>query len=332
MTARVTLAIGEARELALASLSGIGFDAEDAALVAEHVLDAAMCGYEYSGLPKILNVAENPRLHRPRTPMRVERETALSIQFDAGNHNGMVAIHRATQAAIGKARDSGVAVVGVRNSWTSGRGAHYVEMIARAGMIGLHTVSSPPQVAPLGGAAPALGTNPLSFGFPAQGDPLLVDVGTSALMFTDLALRARRGEPLPAGVAIDRHGEATQEPLAAQLGAALPFGGHKGYALAVAVHALGVFAGADAPGGDRYGYFVIALQPGLLLPLQDYAQRLAEGLARIKATPRQPGVDEILLPSERAFRARRRAQAEGIAIDAQVHLALRELAGRGATA
>jgi LDH2 family malate/lactate/ureidoglycolate dehydrogenase len=159
-----------------------------------------------------------------------------------------------------------------------------------------------------------------------------VDVGTSALMFTDLALRARRGEPLPAGVAIDRHGEATQEPLAAQLGAALPFGGHKGYALAVAVHALGVFAGADAPGGDRYGYFVIALQPGLLLPLQDYAQRLAEGLARIKATPRQPGVDEILLPSERAFRARRRAQAEGIAIDAQVHLALRELAGRGATA
>lgn len=59
---RVRLGVGEVRELAEKSLRGIGYDAEEAAIVAEHVLDAALCGYEYSGLAKILNVAEHPRI------------------------------------------------------------------------------------------------------------------------------------------------------------------------------------------------------------------------------------------------------------------------------
>jgi hypothetical protein len=29
---------------------GIGYDAEEARIIADHVIDAALCGYEYSGL------------------------------------------------------------------------------------------------------------------------------------------------------------------------------------------------------------------------------------------------------------------------------------------
>lgn len=328
MSERITLSVEQARELALGALAGIGYDEADARIITNHVIDAALCGYEYSGLPKILNVAENPRRLQPRSEMRVEHETPVSIQFDAGNHNGMVAIFHATQAAIRKARQGGIAIVGVCNSWTSGRGAHFVEMIAREGLIGIHAVSSLPQVAPLGGARPALGTNPMSFGFPTAGRPLLVNVGTSALMFTDLALRARRGERLPDGVAIDAAGEPTLDPIAAQLGAVLPFGGHKGYALAVAIHALGVFAGATGKGDQGYGYLVMAMQPDLLLPLEEYRQRLSDSLARIKATPRRSGFDEIVLPSERAFRERERALNEGIVINERIHHALVELSRR----
>lgn len=322
MSDRIALSIDAARELALGALAGIGFDGGESRIIVDHVIDAALCGYEYSGLPKILNVAENPRLRLTRHPMRIEHETPQSIQYDAGNTVGMIAVFHATQAAIRKARESAIAVVGIRNSWTSGRGAYYMEMIARAGMIGVHTVSSLPQVAPLGGARPALGTNPISFGFPGEEEPLLVDVGTSSLMFTDLALRARRGELLPEGVAIDAHGEPTRDPLAAQLGAALPFGGHKGYALAVAIHALGVFAGATGHGDQGYGYLIIAMRPDLLLPLETYRSRLAESIARIKATPRLAGTQEILVPSERAFRERERMLREGICIDAKVHRSL----------
>src|SRR3989441_1978406 len=120
-------------------------------------------------------------------------------------------------------------------------------MAARAGLIGIHTVAAPPSVAPLGGARPALGTNPIAFGFPLDGDPLVIDLGTSAFMGTDLQFRQRLGMPLPGGVAIDEHGRPTTDAEAARRGALLPFGGHKGFALAIAMHAFGVLCRG---GGD----------------------------------------------------------------------------------
>ncbi len=139
---RVRLSVDEARALAQRALEAIGYDAEEARIVTDHVIDAALCGYEYSGLPKVLNVAEPPRRRKPRQPMRVRHETSVSALFDGGNNNGMIAIYRATRTAIAKAREHGFSVVGVNNIWQSGRSAHYVEMIARADLIGIHTVSS----------------------------------------------------------------------------------------------------------------------------------------------------------------------------------------------
>jgi len=75
---RVRLSVQEYRDLARQALGRIGYDAEEAAIVAEHVLDAALCGYEYSGVPKILNVSEHPQLHKPRTHMRIRHETRIS--------------------------------------------------------------------------------------------------------------------------------------------------------------------------------------------------------------------------------------------------------------
>ena len=319
---RVRLSVAEARALAEQALARIGYDAEEARIVADHVIDAALCGYEYSGLPKILNVAEDRRLRKPRRPMRVLRETAVSVRYDGGNNNGMVAVYRATQVAIAKAREHGFSLVGVNNSWVSGRGAYYVEMIARAGLIGIHTVSSTRHVAPPGGAVSSIGTNPIAFGFPTTREPLVIDLGTSAFMSSDLQFRERRGELLPEGVAIDAQGRPTRDPAAALLGALLPFGGYKGFALALAMHALGVLAGSGDDAEKSYGYLIIAIKPDLLVPLEDYRRQLSEAIARIKATPRQAGVEEIRIPSERAFRERARNLREGIVIDRRIYDAL----------
>ena len=319
---RVRLSVAEARALAEQALARIGYDAEEARIVADHVIDAALCGYEYSGLPKILNVAEDRRLRKPRRPMRALRETAVSVRYDGGNNNGMVAMYRATQVAIAKAREHGFSLVGVNNSWVSGRGAHYVEMVARAGLIGIHTVSSTRHVAPPGGAVSSIGTNPIAFGFPTLREPVVIDLGTSAFMSTDLLFRERRGELLPEGVAIDAQGRPTRDPAAARLGALLPFGGYKGFALALAMHALGVLAGSGDDVEKSYGYLIIAIKPDLLVPLENYRRQLSEAIDRIKATPRQPGVEEIRIPSERAFRERARNLREGIVIDRKIYDAL----------
>src|SRR3989442_10247273 len=235
---RVHLSVAEARALSERAMRGIGYEPEEAHILADHVLDAALCGYEYSGLPKLLNVAEHPRFKAPRRPLRALKETRVSVLFDGGNQRGMIGMYHATRAVIERATAEGFALVGVNNVWMSGRSAYYVEMAARAGLIGIHTVAAPPSVAPLGGARPALGTNPIAFGFPLDGDPLVIDLGTSAFMGTDLQFRQRLGIPLPEGVAIDEHGRPTTDARAAQRGALLPVGRRKAYALPPAIDAL----------------------------------------------------------------------------------------------
>jgi LDH2 family malate/lactate/ureidoglycolate dehydrogenase len=314
---RVRLSAGEAQALAEQALGRIGYDAEEARIIADHVLDAALCGYEYSGLPKILNVAEHRRLQQPRRPMRALRETSVSTLFDGGNNNGMVAMYRATQVAIAKAREHGFAAIGVNNSWMSGRSAHYVEMLARADLIGIHSVSSWIHVAAPGSSGPATGTNPIAFGFPTLDEPLVIDLGTAAFMGTDLIFQERRNALLPEGVAIDAQGRPTRDP--AQVHALLPFGGYKGFALALAMQALGVLAGSGLGDDKTYGYLIIAIKPDLLVPQDTFRRDMSAMLARVKATPRQPGVDEIRMPSERAFRERARARREGIEIDRKIY-------------
>jgi len=177
----------------------------------------------------------------------------------------------------------------------------------------------------LGGTRPALGTNPIAFGLPSSRGPVVFDMGTSAFMFTDLEFRERRGELLPEGVAIDAQGQPTRDPAQARLGALLPFAGHKGFGLAFVMQALGILAGSAFGVEKDSGYLIIAFQPSLLVPLDDFKRQLTELIERVKATPRQPGVPEIRIPSERAFRERELRLREGIEIDRSMYEALKAL-------
>src|ERR1700686_3122066 len=114
---RIRLSVDEARALGERALSGIGYDAEEARIIADHVIDAALCGYEYSGLAKILNIPEHRHFALPRRPMRILHETEVSALYDGGNNGGMGAMYHAPRAAIAKAASRGFALVGVTDSW-----------------------------------------------------------------------------------------------------------------------------------------------------------------------------------------------------------------------
>jgi LDH2 family malate/lactate/ureidoglycolate dehydrogenase len=322
---RIHLSVAEAREHSERALRGIGYDAEEARIIADHAIDAALCGYEYSGLAKLLSIPEHRSFKRPRSAMKVLRETELSTLYDGGNNVGMLVMYHAARAAVDKATTRGVAMVGVTNSWMSGRSAYFMEMIAKADLVGIHTAASARSVAPLGGTRPALGTNPIAFGMPSSRGPVVLDMGTSAFMGTDLAYRARVGQLLPEGVAVDAEGRPTRDPATARLGALLPFGGYKGFGLAFIVQALGVLAGSALDPDKDDGYLFVVMKPELLIDPNDFKQQISALIDRIKATSRQPGVDEIRIPGERAFRSRERALRNGIEIDRVVYEALKSL-------
>lgn len=323
---RIVLSLAEARALGEAAMRGAGYDGEDARILTDHVLDAALSGYEYSGLPKLLNVVDAPDFRLKRRPITVLRETGATALIDGGNNTGMLAAYRAAQAAIERADAKGLAIVCLANTWMTGRSAYYCEMIARAGMVAIHTVAASPSVAPFGGARPALGTNPIAFGFPTEADPLVIDMGTSAFMATDLLFRARRHAPLPEGAALGPDGRPTTDAGAAREGALLPFGGpeggYKGFGLALAMDALGALTAGIRPADAVSGYVFIAFKPDLFLPLEDYRREVSRRIETIKATPRQARVEEIRIPGERSMRTRARLAREGIEIDRKIYDAL----------
>jgi LDH2 family malate/lactate/ureidoglycolate dehydrogenase len=102
----------------------------------------------------------------------------------------------------------------------------------------------------------------------------------------------------------------------------LPFGGYKGFGLALMMQALGLLAGFGPNGERDYGYLFIAFKPDLLGPADVFEREVTHLLERVKATPRQSGVNEIRIPSERAFRSRERALREGLEVDRLVYDAL----------
>ena len=323
----VVLSAGEASAFGEGALQHIGFSAEEAGIIAAHLVDSELCGYPALGLARILTIAENARMKQPRTAVRIVHETPVSALVDGGNYVGFYAAYRAAQIALEKARASRIAVVGLHNSYLSGRNAYYLEMIARAGFAGMHLACSPPSVAPLGGKLPAFGTNPIAFGLPGDPDPYIFDMATAALNNGDAILASRLEQLLPEGVAIDAQGRPTRDPNAALAGAILTFGGHKGYGLSLTIQALGLLAGAATPSGQvqDFAFLFVVFDPALLVPAEQFKLQLAELIARVKATPRQPGIEEIRIPSENAFRERRRRRVDGIVLDRRLHDRIRAL-------
>jgi LDH2 family malate/lactate/ureidoglycolate dehydrogenase len=146
-------------------------------------------------------------------------------------------------------------------------------------------------------------------------------------MWGDVMLHAQLGELLPEGIGFDESGRPTRDAAATLRGGVGTFGGHKGYGLSFAVQALGLLAGAALTRGEvqDYGFLFWVVDPDIMLPGGDFGPRMAELVEKIKATPRQSGIDEIRIPSERAMRERERRRKEGIVVERKVLDALNAL-------
>jgi len=249
-------------------------------------------------------------------PVRVERETQSSQLIDAGGHPAPYAAQVATDAVIEKATAHGLACVGIHNCFSSnGAQAFYIDRIAQQGLVGIMCSSSPRSVAPFGSMEALLGTNPVAFGFPSLGDPILFDMATSAMTWYGLVLAAARGETIPDGVALDTDGNITTDPREAMQGGLVPFAdSNKGAGLGLAVQLL---AGplVDAPFGrdprSQWGALLIAIDPAIFTGRDEFRAGCSAVVEAIKQSEARPGRSEIRVPGERLFATLRRTLSEG---------------------
>jgi LDH2 family malate/lactate/ureidoglycolate dehydrogenase len=245
-----------------------------------------------------------------RAVPKIVRETPVSALVDGDGGLGHVPAAFAMDTAIAKAKQVGMAAVAVRNSAHFGACGYYTLMAAEAGLIGMATTSAQGiRVAPTGGAAPKLGTDPISFAAPGEaGRPFLLDMATTTVAFGKVRNKANEGLPAPAGWLQTKDGQPTTDTKEAtdRGGLLTPLGGtrdgssHKGYGLAAMVNILSSgLSGAqfitdprDPAKGVEIGHFMLALDPGLFRDPQEFRDDVTRFCNELRATrptdPDQP--------------------------------------------
>jgi LDH2 family malate/lactate/ureidoglycolate dehydrogenase len=330
---------------AAAVLAAVGVPDADARLVADSLVTADLWGHQSHGVLRLSWYVDRIRagVMRAVTTPGTLSDTGALVVVDGHDGIGQVLAAHAAREAAGRARDHGVGVVAVRNSNHFGTAAYFTRMAARDGCVAILTTNASPAMAPWGGRRRTVGTNPWSIAAPAgTHDVMVMDVANTAVARGKVYLARQRGEPIPAGWAIDADGAPTTDPAAAVAGMILPMAGHKGYAISLMMDVLsGVLTGSafGAAVGGPYqaerrsgcGHLFIALDVAAFGDPDGFARRMEQLVAEVRSVPPAQGFDEVLYPGELEARAAREHLRAGLSLPGRTVEDLRRLAGTTGT-
>ena len=322
--------------LARAALEKAGAHSKMAEAAAQHLVRAEAQGLPTHGMSRVpfyCTMLRNGRADGAAQPaLAAERAAACLIDNRDGLPYGSV--QWAIEELIQRARRNGIGYAGIRNSSHAGVLGLHLEPVAAAGLVGFAFTNSPAAIPPWGGAKPLFGTDPVAGIFPRPGkDPIVVDLALTTVVRGRIMMAMRKGEKIPEGWALDRHGKPTTDPKEAiEHGSLFPIGGAKGAALALMFELVcaALTGAAIGPEADsffaekgnrpRIGQSFIAIDPGALAGTAKYAERVE---ALVGAMLADPGVR---LPGARRFAAERAAQAQGMEIPDELIVQIEKLA------
>jgi len=309
-----------------------GSEAREARLVAENLVAANLTGHDSHGIgmiPRYVDSLKEGGLKPNRHP-QIKFDGGALLALDGQVGYGQVIGLEATDMAIARAKQHGVAVMALANSHHLCRIGQWAEQAVAQGLVSISFVNviSRPIVAPYGGADARFGTNPCTIGVPLPGQPpLILDMATSAVAQGKIRVAHNKGEKVAPGLLIDDTGKPTVDPrygVIEPLGALTTMGLHKGYGLAVVCELLG---GALTGGGTQHtgertkkrvlnGMLSILIDPARLGTAQAFASEATAFVDWVRKSPPAPGVDKVRLAGDPERETGARRLAEGIPVDA----------------
>ena len=314
---------------------------EHATITARRLLEADLRGRTGHGILRLPQYV--PRIEAGginlRPDIALTRETPVSALVDGDNGLGQVVMTVATETAIAKASEVGLAWVGTVHSNHAGAAGVYTSMVVDSDLIGMYlAVASANVMPPWGGAERLLGTNPISIAVPAgEEDPFLLDIATTVTSHGTIKVMAQRGEQMPEGWVVDREGNPIRDPHRADEGFLMPIGGYKGSGLNLAIGLLAGVLNDAAFGADvidhrsvseqaaNTGQAIVAVRPDLFRDLDEFEADIDRHLRTLRGSG-QPG--SVHLPGEAAAGLEREQRRDGIEIGEVLLGQLRGLADR----
>jgi len=321
-----TVAAPRLTDFAAAIMQAGGCRPDEARTVARRLVDANLVGHDSHGVirvPKYLEWVRAGWLVPNQAPTIAFDSNALTI-VDGNRGFGQVIGEYATRLGIAKAAQSGIAMIGLRNCGHLGRLGDWAEMAADAGQVSLHflNTSGAQRVAPYGGSDRRLSTNPLAIGVPrADGPPAILDITTSTVAEGKLMVACNKGEKVPDGWIVDKHGKPTTNPQDFYDGGALlTIGAHKGSGLSILADLLAgaVTTGRSSDPADtvlRNNMLSIFIAPATYDPDGYVAREAARLIEFVKASPPLVAGQPVLAPGDVERATRKTRLAEGIPLD-----------------
>ena len=317
----------------------------DASVTADLMLEADIRGMNNHGIRALPAYAKRLQAggYNVRPNIRTVKESPISALIDGDNGLGHIVMSYAVETGVAKARESGMAWVGVRGSNHAGAGGVYVAKAIEHGMIGLFmSVGNVNRVAPWGGADPLLGTNPIAIGIPSGNEgPLVLDMATSVVSYGQAKATAERDGRLPEGWVVDRRGNPITDPQFLGQGLLAPIGGYKGYGLALVV---GIFAGVlngaafgtsvinievDEVTPTNTGHAFFVLNPDLFQPFGEFIAQMDRRLAEIRQSmPTEGSPEPIRIPGHRVPGHAADILKNGVILDEQLVAQLLQVANK----
>ncbi len=327
-----TLRAPQLQEFATNLLQAGGASADEARLVGRSLVEANLRGYDSHGVMRIpyyvQAILDGEVI--PGEELSVLDEGPSRVVADANWGFGQVQAVRLLKLLAGKAHASGQAIGTMTHSGHIGRLGEYCELAAAEGLVSLLMVNShgaAVRVAPPGGKAPRLSTNPLAIGVPFGKEPLVLDFSTSATAEGKVRVKKIAGQQCPEGWLLDCEGRPTTDPnllYGNPPGSILPMGGsqgYKGFGLGLMIE---IFTGAISGGVcarpvpfEKKGncVFMMLVDPARYGGAEHFRSEVAQLVEYIKSCPRVDGCEEILLPGDPERQLLAKRTAEGICLD-----------------
>ena len=330
------------RSFCVDAMVKFGMDKTDAETTAEVMVTTDLMGVNTHGSKQLYLLIENMKqggLKVNAKPEVINEGPAFAI-INGNFAMPMVTATKAMNLAIKKAKETGIAYVGVKGSSHFGAAGFYANMAAKEGLIGLSMSNVDPCMAVPGGVIPHFGTNPIAYAIPTGTDrTVFLDIATSVSAVSKIFAAKTLGKPIPDGWLIDSAGKPTNDPMKYPEDACiLPMAGHKGYGIAVLVEVLSaVVTGAlftlDVPCWVKdfskpadQGHAFIAIDISKFIPAGDLKARMGRMIDQIHDVPKADGIEKTYLPGEMEWENYDRQIKDGIELPEDVVINLKKLA------
>ncbi len=329
------VSISQLQSFCCDALIRTGLNADDADTVAEALVTADSMGVFTHGTKLLSGYIH--RLsgggYRATPDVRIPREGPGWAIVDGDNGLGQVGGVFAMRTAIDKAKQTGIAYVGLKNTGHIGAAGYYAWFAAQQGLVGIVLGNDTPSVAAPGSRGPVLGSNPIAFAIPIPGaDPILLDIATSAVAGGKVYAAHQRGEAIPSTWLIDRQGQPTTDGSLYPHHAALaPMAGHKGYGFALLAEVLaGVLTGGaittqigswmfdDPAQPSKHNAAFIALDVAMIAPPDEFQTRMQSLAEELRSAPPAEGVTQVFLPGDLEHRRLNSSRETGIPLPPDV--------------